>query len=72
MKVMTARQVNNNNQRRMTRLNDYPERQVGFPERNDVTNPNLDMERVHVDFETFDISRKNAEEVTKAISGRTS
>lgn len=56
----------------MTRLNDYPERQVGFPERNDVTNPNLDMERVHVDFETFDISRKNAEEVTKAISGRTS
>lgn len=56
----------------MTKLHDYPERHVGFPERNDASNPNLEMERVHVDFETFDISRKNTEEFTRAITGQVS
>lgn len=50
------------------RASDYPELQVGFPERNDATNPNIEMERIHVDMATFDISRKNAHEVTKAIA----
>ncbi|MBT1699659.1 hypothetical protein KK083_22420 [Fulvivirgaceae bacterium PWU4] len=53
-----------------SRRHDYPERQVGFPERNDVTNPNEEMERVHVDLETLDISRKNNKAFTREITGR--
>ena len=56
--------------RKGSRRHDYPERQVGFPERNDVTNPNDEMERVHVDLETLDISRKNNKAFTREITGR--
>lgn len=52
---------------RNTRVNDFPELQVGFPERNDVTNPNHDMERIHVDFETLGISKKSAAELAREL-----
>ncbi len=48
------------NMRRRRGLRDYPELQVGYPERNDVSNPNHEMERIHVDLETLDISKKSA------------
>jgi hypothetical protein len=59
---------NSHDLKRETRRNDFPESQVGFPERNDVSNPNVEMERVHVDLETLDISRKNEREFTKEIT----
>ncbi len=55
--------------RRKRKLNDFPELQVGFPERNDVSNPNIGMERIHVDLETLGISKKSAEEITREIRG---
>ena len=55
--------------RRNTRLNDFPELQVGYPERNDVSNPNLEMERIHVDLETMGISKKSAAEISREIRG---
>ena len=55
--------------KRSSRLNDFPELQVGFPERNDVSNPNLEMERFHVDFETLGISKKSLAELAKEIRG---
>jgi hypothetical protein len=55
----------NNNPETKTRKNDFPENQVGFPERNDATNPNAERERVHVDLETMDTSRKSAKELDK-------
>jgi hypothetical protein len=51
------------------RRNDFPELQVGFPERNDVSNPNMEMERIHVDFETLGISKKSAAELMREIRG---
>jgi hypothetical protein len=54
------------------RPNDFPELQVGFPERNDVSNPIDEMERIHVDLETFDISRKNTVEFTREITSQDS
>ena len=45
------------------RPNDFPELQVGFPERNDVANPNIEMERIDVDLQTLGISKKTAEEM---------
>jgi hypothetical protein len=51
------------------RLNDFPELQVGYPERNDVSNPNLEMERIHVDLETMGISKKSAAEIAQEIKG---
>ena len=53
--------------KRKTRLHDYPELQVGYPERNDVINPNLEMERIHVDLETLGISKKSAAEITREM-----
>lgn len=55
------------NRKRSKRLQDYPELQVGFPERNDVANPNLEMERLHVDFETLGVSKKSAAELAKEL-----
>ena len=55
------------NIKRSKRLNDFPELQVGFPERNDVSNPNLEMERFHVDFETLGISKKSAGELAREM-----
>lgn len=37
---------------RNTRVHDFPELQVGFPERNDVTDPNIEMEGIDVDLKT--------------------
>jgi len=51
------------------RRNDFPELQVGYPERNDVCNPNMEMERIHVDFETLGISKKSAAELEREIRG---
>lgn len=55
------------NMKRSRRLNDFPELQVGFPERNDVSNPNLEMERYHVDLETLGISKKSAAELVREM-----
>ncbi|MDQ2658617.1 MAG: hypothetical protein M3Y60_14435 [Bacteroidota bacterium] len=55
--------------RRRRGLRDYPELQVGYPERNDVSNPNHEMERIHVDLETLDISKKSASEIAREIRG---
>ena len=57
------------NIRRNRRVNDFPELQVGYPERNDVSNPNIDMERIHVDLETMGISKKSAAEIAREIRG---
>ena len=57
------------NMKRNKSLNDYPELQVGFPERNDVSNPNAEMERIHVDFKTLGISKKSEEEIIREIRG---
>ncbi|MEX2235202.1 MAG: hypothetical protein WD824_23770 [Cyclobacteriaceae bacterium] len=57
------------NIKRNKRRNDFPELHVGFPERNDVSNPNMEMERIHVDFETLGISKKSAAEITREIRG---
>lgn len=57
------------NIRRNRRLNDFPELQVGYPERNDVSNPNNEMERIHVDFETLGISKKSAAEIAREMRG---
>ena len=54
-----------NRDRKAIQRNDYPEMQVGFPERNDVTFPNEEMERIHVDLETLKLSRKSGDELTQ-------
>lgn len=58
------------NSKRSPRLHDFPELQVGFPERNDVTNPNLEMQRFHVDLETLGISKKSAAELARELRGQ--
>lgn len=50
------------------RVNDYPELHVGFPERNDASNPNVEMERIHVDVNTFKISRKTSQELVRELN----
>ena len=45
--------------------NDYPELQIGYPERNDVRNPNSEMERIHVELDSFELKRTNAEGLTR-------
>jgi hypothetical protein len=62
-------QNDNVNTKRNRRCNDFPELQVGYPERNDVSNPNMEMERIHVDFETLGISKKSAAELAREIRG---
>ena len=47
------------------RPNDFPELQVGFPERNDVRDPNAEMERIHVDLESFELQRTKADGLTR-------
>lgn len=61
---------NNIDRKPVTRVREYPELQVGFPERNEIPDPVGDMERVHVDLETFNISRKSAVEFTREIRGQ--
>jgi hypothetical protein len=63
--------LNNNIDRKpVSRVREFPELQVGFPERNEIPDPISEMERVHVDLETLSISRKNAIEVTREITGQ--
>jgi hypothetical protein len=62
--------LNNNIDRKpVSRVREYPELQVGFPERNEIPDPISEMERVHVDLETLNLSRKNAVELTREITG---
>lgn len=58
---------NNNDRKPVSRVRDYPELQVGFPERNECT-PIDEMERIHVDLDTMDLSRKNLQEFTREIT----
>ena len=51
------------------RPNDFPELQVGFPERNDVRDPNADMERIHVDLESFELKRTTADGIIRRNAG---
>lgn len=51
------------------RPNDYPELQIGYPERNDVRNPNHEMERIHVNLENFELKRLTAEGVIRELRG---
>lgn len=53
--------------KRSRRVHDYPELQVGFPERNDVANPNQEMERLHVDLETLGVTKKSAAELAREL-----
>jgi hypothetical protein len=62
--------MNQNTQSR--RPNDFPELQVGYPERNDVRDPNNERERIHVNLENFELKRLNAEGVTREIRGQNS
>jgi hypothetical protein len=52
------------------RTNDFPELQIGYPERNDVRNPNHEMERIHVDIENMELRRMNATDLTREITGQ--
>ena len=60
---------NNIDRKPVSRVREYPELEVGFPERNESPDPISEMERVHVDLETLNISRKNAIELTREING---
>jgi hypothetical protein len=60
---------NNIDRKPVSRVREFPELQVGFPERNEIPDPISEMERVHVDLETLNISRKNAVELTREITG---
>lgn len=55
------------NIRRNRQISDFPELQVGFPERNDASNPNREMERIHVDLKTMGISKKSAAELAREM-----
>ncbi len=54
-----------NTQRRV--LHDFPELQVGFPERNDASGSAYEMERIHVDMETLNISKKRAADIAREL-----
>jgi hypothetical protein len=43
------------------RVNDFPELQIGYPERNDVRDPNGDMERIHVNLDSLELERTSAD-----------
>jgi hypothetical protein len=59
--------MNRNVQNR--KVNDFPELQIGYPERNDVCNPNLEMERIHVDLENMELKATNFDGVvTREVS----
>lgn len=49
------------------RVNDFPELQIGYPERNDVRNPTSEMERIHVDIDSFKLKRTTADGITREI-----
>lgn len=51
----------------MRRRNDFPESQIGYPERNDVRDPLYEMERIHVDLETLELTRTSADKIDREI-----
>jgi hypothetical protein len=55
-----------------TRPNDFPELQIGYPERNDVRDPNAERERIHVDLESFELQRTTADELIRNKGGNQS
>jgi hypothetical protein len=59
--------MNRNIQNR--RANDFPELQIGYPERNDVRDPNCEMERIHVNLESLELKRTSATGLTREITG---
>jgi hypothetical protein len=50
-----------------SRVHDFPELQIGYPERNDVRNPNFERERIHVDLEKLELKRTTADGLTREI-----
>jgi hypothetical protein len=48
--------------------NDFPEFQIGYPERNDVRDPNWEMERIHVNLESLELKRTSATGVIREIT----
>ena len=52
------------------RPNDFPELQIGYPERNDVKNPNSEMERIHVNLENFELKRTTADGIVRDESAK--
>jgi hypothetical protein len=50
------------------RPNDFPELQIGYPERNDVRDPNHEMERIHVNLDNFELKRTTADGITREKS----
>jgi hypothetical protein len=54
------------------RPNDFPELQIGYPERNDVRDPNAERERIHVDLESFELQRTTADGITRNKGGNDS
>lgn len=59
--------MNQNIQKR--RPNDFPELQIGYPERNDVRDPNHEMERIHVNLENLELLRTTADGITRENEG---
>lgn len=52
---------------RNRRVNDFPELQIGYPERNDVRDPNCEMERIHVNLDSLELERTNAHGMIREI-----
>lgn len=52
------------------RPNDFPELQIGYPERNDVRDPNGEMERIHVNLENFELQRATADQIIRDNNAR--
>ena len=60
--------MNQNMQNR--RPNDYPELQIGYPERNDVRDPNVEMERYHVNLDNLELIRTTADGILGKQDGK--
>jgi hypothetical protein len=50
-----------------SRVNDFPELQIGYPERNDVRDPNCEMERIHVNLDNFELERTKADGLKRVL-----
>jgi len=50
-------------------VRDYPELQVGYPERNDVRSPEYVRERIHVDLESLKLIRASENELKAHMRG---
>jgi hypothetical protein len=61
-----------NNRQINRRLNDFPELQIGYPERNDVRNPNVELERMHASVERPGLSSRNDEQRLPEPKGNSS